>query len=119
MNPLAAQGFRCPVCGRGLELCPGRLACSRGHSFDLAREGYANLLPVQKKHARQPGDSGIVKTQFGYHIMYFCGSQLLWESQAKSDLISQMSGDFLNDAVAAADAKIDYSAIKLGFVDMA
>lgn len=68
---------------------------------------------------RKAGDCGIVKTQFGYHIMYFCGSQLLWESQAKSDLISQMSGDFLNDAVAAADAKIDYSAIKLGFVDMA
>ena len=67
---------------------------------------------------RKAGDYGIVKTQFGYHIMYFCGSQLLWESQAKSDLISQMSGDFLNDAVAAADAKIDYSAIKLGFVDM-
>ena len=60
MNPLAAQGFRCPVCGRGLELCPGRLACSRGHSFDLAREGYANLLPVQKKHARQPGDSPLM-----------------------------------------------------------
>ena len=68
---------------------------------------------------RKAGDYGIVKTQFGYHIMYFCGSELLWESQAKSDLISQMSGDFLNDAVAAADAKIDYSAIKLGFVDMA
>ena len=68
---------------------------------------------------RKAGDYGIVKTQFGYHIMYFCGSQLLWESQAKSDLISQMSGDFLNDAVASADAKIDYSAIKLGFVDMA
>lgn len=60
MNPLAAQGLRCPVCGRGLELCPGRLVCSRGHSFDLAREGYANLLPVQKKHARQPGDSPLM-----------------------------------------------------------
>lgn len=69
--------------------------------------------------SRQVGDYGIVKTQYGYHIMYFCGSQLLWESQAKSDLISQMSSDFLNEAVAAADAKIDYSAIKLGFVDMA
>ena len=68
---------------------------------------------------RKAGDYGIVKTQFGYHIMYFRGSQLLWESQAKSDLISQMSSDFLNDAVAAAAAKIDYSAIKLGFVDMA
>lgn len=67
---------------------------------------------------RKPGDYGIVKTQFGYHIMYFCGSQLLWESQAKSDLLTQKSSDFINEAVAAADPKIDYSAIKLGFVDM-
>lgn len=69
--------------------------------------------------SRQVGDYGIVKTQYGYHIMYFCGSQLLWESQAESDLLAQLSNDFINNAVAAADAKIDYSAIKLGFVDMA
>ena len=68
---------------------------------------------------RKVGDYGIVKTQYGYHIMYFCGSQLLWESQAESDLLAQMSNDFINNAVAAADVKIDYSAIKLGFVDMA
>lgn len=68
---------------------------------------------------RQVGDYGIVKTQYGYHIMYFCGSQLLWESQAESDLLAQLSNDFINNAVEAADVKIDYSAIKLGFVDMA
>ena len=68
--------------------------------------------------SRQVGDYGIVKTQYGYHIMYFCGSQLLWESQAESDLLAQLSNDFINTAVEAADVKIDYSAIKLGFVDM-
>lgn len=68
---------------------------------------------------RKVGDYGIVKTQYGYHIMYFCGSHLLWESQAESDLLAQMSNDFINNAVEAADVKIDYSAIKLGFVDMA
>lgn len=68
--------------------------------------------------SRQVGDYGIVKTQYGYHIMYFCGSQLLWESQAESDLLAQLSNDFINNAVKAADVKIDYSAIKLSFVDM-
>ena len=68
--------------------------------------------------SRQVGDYGIVKTQYGYHIMYFCGSQLLWESQAESDLLAQLSNDFINNAVEAAYVKIDYSAIKLGFVDM-
>ena len=68
--------------------------------------------------SRQVGDYGIVKTQYGYHIMYFCGSQLLWESQAESDLLAQLSNDFINNAVKAADVKIDYSAIKLGCVDL-
>ena len=29
----------------------------RGHSFDVAREGYVNLLPVQHKNSREPGDA--------------------------------------------------------------
>lgn len=31
--------------------------CPKGHSFDVAREGYVNLLPVQHKHSRAPGDN--------------------------------------------------------------
>jgi 23S rRNA (guanine745-N1)-methyltransferase len=30
--------------------------CSRGHSFDVARAGYCNLLQPQDKRSRQPGD---------------------------------------------------------------
>ena len=67
---------------------------------------------------RQPGDYGIVKTQYGYHIMYFVGSRTLWQSQAKSDLLTQMSNDFVDEARAATKACVDYSAIRLGLVDM-
>src|SRR5262249_36509146 len=31
--------------------------CPRGHSFDLAREGYLNLLQVQDRRSSSPGDS--------------------------------------------------------------
>jgi len=31
--------------------------CQNQHSFDLAKEGYLNLLPVQHKHSKEPGDS--------------------------------------------------------------
>lgn len=31
--------------------------CPQGHSFDVAREGYLNLLPVQQKKSRAPGDN--------------------------------------------------------------
>ncbi len=35
----------------------GALRCANGHSFDRAREGYYNLLVVQHKASRDPGDS--------------------------------------------------------------
>jgi len=35
----------CPVCGRGFTLRPPALRCANGHSFDIARQGYVNLLP--------------------------------------------------------------------------
>ncbi|HBX38289.1 MAG TPA: rRNA (guanine-N1)-methyltransferase, partial [Pseudohongiella sp.] len=31
--------------------------CPQGHSFDVAKQGYVNLLPVQNKRSRDPGDS--------------------------------------------------------------
>ena len=33
------------------------LSCSRGHSFDVARSGYVNLLQPQDKRSKHPGDS--------------------------------------------------------------
>lgn len=34
----------CPVCGGGLSPVVGALRCPYGHSFDLAKQGYVNLL---------------------------------------------------------------------------
>ena len=34
----------CPVCRAGLMREERRFACPLGHSFDIAREGYVNLL---------------------------------------------------------------------------
>ena len=34
-----------------------RVFCSRGHSFDIARSGYINLLQPQDRRSKQPGDS--------------------------------------------------------------
>lgn len=67
---------------------------------------------------RKPGDTGIVKTSHGYHVMYFVSSQTIWQDQVKSDILSQKTADFVDEALAAADAKVDYSAIKLALVDM-
>ena len=34
-----------------------RLVCPRGHSFDIARSGYINLLQPQDRRSKEPGDS--------------------------------------------------------------
>jgi len=51
--------YVCPVCGGSLQpLQSGKTyTCQNQHSFDLAKEGYLNLLPVQHKHSKEPGDS--------------------------------------------------------------
>ncbi|MCI6639827.1 MAG: methyltransferase domain-containing protein [Pygmaiobacter massiliensis] len=48
--------FCCPICKGVLKKENGALRCQNRHSFDLAKEGYANLLPVNRKHSSLPGD---------------------------------------------------------------
>lgn len=40
----AAELLACPLCGSGLGSVDDSLRCLNGHSFDLARQGYVNLL---------------------------------------------------------------------------
>ena len=49
----------CPVrgCQTPLMRIERRLDCARGHSFDLARSGYVNLLQPQDKKSKEPGDT--------------------------------------------------------------
>ncbi|WP_417597655.1 putative RNA methyltransferase [Oceanospirillum sp.] len=47
----------CPLDQQPLALDGGSLKCLGGHSFDIAKQGYVNLLPVQKKKSKDPGDS--------------------------------------------------------------
>jgi 23S rRNA (guanine745-N1)-methyltransferase len=54
---LRADILTCPQCNRHLECQGGSLVCAARHTFDIAREGYVNLL----SHSRRPrgilGDS--------------------------------------------------------------
>lgn len=47
----------CPLDGLALERHEGSLLCGSGHCFDIAKQGYVNLLPVQHKASLNPGDS--------------------------------------------------------------
>lgn len=50
----------CPHCSAPLIREGTRLTCHAQHSFDQARQGYWNLLPVQNKRSKDPGDNAIM-----------------------------------------------------------
>jgi len=49
--------YRCPLCSSPLPRSNKTYRCNNNHCFDQAKEGYVNLLPVQYKHSKSPGDN--------------------------------------------------------------
>ena len=49
--------FLCPICAAELNQADRCCVCPNRHSFDIARQGYLNLLTVQQKHSLSPGDT--------------------------------------------------------------
>ena len=51
------SSWKCPSCSNVLSLNNRNWACTNGHSYDVAKEGYVNLLLAQHKNSKQPGDN--------------------------------------------------------------
>lgn len=51
------MSYICPICQQSLTLTQSTWHCENNHRFDCAKEGYVNLLPVQKKKTKEPGDN--------------------------------------------------------------
>lgn len=51
------MSFTCPLCHQPLAQVNNSYVCPQRHQFDVAKEGYVNLMPVQHKRSRDPGDS--------------------------------------------------------------
>jgi 23S rRNA (guanine745-N1)-methyltransferase len=49
--------LRRPLCKSGFTAAAGALVCRNGHSFDLPREGYVNLVSGRRRHPATGGDS--------------------------------------------------------------
>ena len=47
----------CPVCGEKVQANEKSVVCSNGHSFDIAKEGYVNLLSSSHKSGDLMGDN--------------------------------------------------------------
>lgn len=78
---IRARNLVCPLDGESL-LGDGPLRCTSGHSFDVARQGYVNLLPVQNKKSKEPGDSKEMVAARGRFLESGC-------YQAIADLVNE------------------------------
>ena len=89
--------FICPLCHSPLTpaadtwRCDGSLHPKQtSHPFDVARQGYVNLLPVQQKKSKAPGDSQVsieARQRFLNHGHYAALQTLI--SQTMTELLSR------------------------------
>ena len=49
--------YKCPVCQKELVKQDKSYKCLNGHSFDVNKKGYVNLLLANQGHSNNPGDS--------------------------------------------------------------
>ncbi len=49
--------------------------------------------------SRKPGDYGIVKTEYGYHLMYFVNSEDIWHYTAMSDYMTENTNKMLDEGM--------------------
>ena len=49
--------FICPLCQSQFTQVNNTQICENNHHFDIAKEGYLNLLPVNAKNSKNPGDN--------------------------------------------------------------
>lgn len=67
---------------------------------------------------RQAGDIGLVKTVYGYHVMYFVGSEETWITEARSAYISEQSNELVAEALDRFTVEINYKKIALSNVEL-
>ncbi len=72
-----------------------RMLCPRGHSFDVARSGYINLLQPQERRSKQPGDTAAaVAGRRRLHDLGVTGPLL----DAIAEMVAPRPGDIVLDA---------------------
>lgn len=65
--------------------------------------------------ARVPGDTAVIRTDCGYHVVYLCNPTFSWYVQAEQDLIADLLTQELATAVDKYPLDVDFSAVYLGY----
>lgn len=69
--------------------------------------------------SRQVGDSGLVKTQYGYHIMYFSNSEPIWYVNSENALRADTMNARVDETAKNFELNTDYEKVMLSFVNLA
>lgn len=67
---------------------------------------------------RKAGDYGLVKSEYGYHIMYFSGAEEEWIAASREGLLEEAANTIAMVAMDRYPLSVDYSKIVLGLVDL-
>ena len=68
--------------------------------------------------SRKAGDYGLVKSRYGYHIMYFSGAQEAWINASRQGILTDEADRVASDAMNKHGIRVDYKNIVLGLVDL-
>ena len=70
--------------------------------------------------SRQPGDTDIVKTDYGYHIMYFveASEETYWHETVLEAYMNDWTNTYMDDLLADVDYDIAYDQIVLSVLSM-
>ena len=64
--------------------------------------------------SRQVGDTGLVKSVYGYHIMYFSGSEELWPYEVETYMLTERTIEMVQKAKEEYPIDVNYRKIVLG-----
>ena len=67
---------------------------------------------------RSNGDTGLVKSVYGYHVMYLSNKVPIWEYESRNAILSDKTIEVLEEVLGRYPVEVDYSKIVLGYVNM-
>lgn len=63
--------------------------------------------------SRKAGDTGLVKTTYGYHVMFYSDDEPMWVYQCREAVRDEKIGEFVQEAVDAHALEADYEKMML------
>ena len=67
---------------------------------------------------REPGDYGLVKTGYGYHILYFVDAEPIWYASARTAIVQSRGQALVDSVLAMYEIEVDFASIVLAEVSL-